>query len=112
MKKAMCLLVLLFALLSVIAQASASSANTGPIAESHQDQISTGAQVVAIAISSITAVIGLVIGWAIFPLTIAPITYIMRSELDIWGARLAMALIGGICGFIFPYGFLVKTFSS
>jgi len=71
---------------------------------------STPEQGVIVVSTGIATIIGLVCGWAIFPLTVAPIRYIMQSELDIWGARLAMSLAGGgITGFL-VFNFLVQHF--
>lgn len=71
---------------------------------------STPEQGVIVVLTGIAAIIGLVCGWAIFPITVAPIRYIMQSKLDIWGARLAMSLAGGgITGFL-VFNFLVQHF--
>ena len=106
------LLVFLGFLTCLTIPVSASVANTGIVTESHHGECSTVAKVFAILISIIPALVAFLIGWAIFPYTIAPITYLMQSELAIWGARLSMALAFGFFGFIFPFGFLTRIFSS
>ena len=72
-------------------------------------QTCTGSeQGLIIVATAIVTFLGLVFGWVLFPLTVAPIRYIMESELDIWGARLAMSLAGGgIAGFL-VFNFLVE----
>jgi tetratricopeptide (TPR) repeat protein len=69
-------------------------------------------KVLAVLLSSITAIIGLVVGWCIFPLTLAPIVYLTQSELAILGSRFSMALGGGFLGFIVPFMFLVALFGA
>lgn len=66
----------------------------------------------AVGLSSITAIIGMVFGWCIFPMTIAPLAYLTQSELAIWSSRLSMAIGGGIAGFVFPFMVLVRIFGS
>lgn len=62
--------------------------------------------------SGVVAVVGMIVGWRIFPLTIAPIAYLTKSELAIWGSRLSMAIGGGIAGCVIPFMVLVRLFGS
>ena len=96
--------------MSLSASAVQSGSQTQP--PDYWNNCSAIAKIGAVGLSSVTAFFGLIIGWAIFPITIAPITYLMQSELAIWGSRLAMSIGCGICGFIFPFQFLIKAFSS
>ena len=68
--------------------------------------------IIAVGLSSFTAIIGMVLGWSIFPLTIAPLLYLTQSELAIWSSRLSMAIGGGIVGFIAPFIGLIRLFGS
>lgn len=69
-------------------------------------------KVFAVGLSSITAIIGMVLGWCIFPMTIAPLAYLTQSELAIWSSRLSVAIGGGIAGFVFPFMGLLRLFGS
>ena len=69
-------------------------------------------QIATIAATGVVSLFGLIIGWIVFPLTVAPIRYIMQSELEIWGARLAMAMGAGAFSGYFVFQFLVRNFSG
>jgi hypothetical protein len=69
-------------------------------------------KVLSVGLSIITSVVGMVLGWCIFPMTLAPLAYLTQSELAIWGSRLSMAIVAGAVGFIFPFILLVKFFGS
>ena len=69
-------------------------------------------RVIVSLVSGVAAIVGMVIGWCIFPMTIAPLAYLTQSELAIWGSRLSMAIGGGIVGFMVPFMLLVRLFGS
>jgi hypothetical protein len=100
-----------FVTLWALSTAALAQTNTGStVSQAAWQTCSTPEQGVIVIVTAAASVIGLVCGWAIFPLTVAPIRYIMQSELDIWGARLAMSLAGGgITGFLM-FNFLVQHF--
>jgi len=67
-------------------------------------------KVIVSLVSGVSAIVGMVIGWCIFPMTIAPLAYLTQSELAIWGSRLSMAIGGGITGFMVPFMLFVRLF--
>jgi len=82
-----------------------------PLARSWE-QLDAQHRFIAVSTSCLTSVLGFILGWALFPLTIAPLAYLTQSELAIWGGRLSMAIIGALSGYIFPLMLIVKLFSS
>jgi hypothetical protein len=54
----------------------------------------------ALIASSIVAIFGINSGWWIYPRLLAPIDYLLNSELLLLAGRTIMALIGGVGGFV------------
>ena len=105
------MLALLIGMVTVTAAAQIAPPSTQPGTGDLWTACTVAERVLAVGLSSITAIIGMILGWCIFPMTIAPLAYLTQSELAIWGSRLSMALGCGLCGFFFPFCFLLKVFS-
>ncbi len=106
------MVVLLIGMTAVSATAQNAQPNTQPGTGDLWTSCTVAERALAVGLSSITAIIGMIIGWCIFPMTIAPLAYLTQSELAIWGSRLSMSIGAGIVGFTFPYMALVRFFAS
>jgi len=57
-------------------------------------------KILCVAVTLLVTIIAGVLGWVIFPLTLAPINLILRSELAILGQRIGGAIAAaGFCGY-------------
>jgi hypothetical protein len=69
-------------------------------------------QTIAVAASMIAGVFGLIFGWWVFPMLIAPLVYFTESELAIWSSRLSTAIGFGIIAAIAALILSVMIFTS